>query len=304
MSGPDTAPGRWPSGGAAADGAAPTWRPSHYPVYRMAARGVKIIRAKRQKNFTVMANNVIYDSRLSYRALGLLTYLLSKPDGWETDSERLSEGRKEGRDAIRTAMTELKKAGYLKQVRTQDPATGRWSTGAELTDQPEDGFPVPGVTSTNTPSSQVGPTTGKPTVGYPAVGKPGPLPSTDSKNGQQGLEPGCTLPPDPLRTEARTDGPRTERIGSLTLVANLNNTQQVTSKRAEANSPNSRQQLPIMGLVEGGLSDRIPIDPDQLDLIPAPNPPPELPADPRRAELWPLLANQLTRINTRAVGEP
>jgi len=175
---------------------------------------VRIIRAKRDTHFTVMANDVIFDDRISYRALGLLTFLLSKPDGWETDSDRLSAGRKEGRDAIRSAMNELKAAGYLRQNRTQDPITGRWSTIGELSDTAttppdttEDGFPGPGPTSDNTTNPQVGPTTGfqasaedgfpglgatsanttspqvGPTTGKPTVGFPGPT----SKNGDKEL---------------------------------------------------------------------------------------------------------------------
>lgn len=266
----------------------------------MAARDVRIIRAKRQKNFTVMANNVIYDGRLSYRALGLLTFLLSKPDGWETDSDRLSEGRKEGRDAIRTAMSELKKAGYLKQIRTQDPTTGRWSTGAELTDAPEDGFPVPGVTSGNTMSSQVGPTTGKPTVGYPVVGKPGPIPRTDSKNGQQGLEAGGTLPPDPLRTE-HPSGTRNDQAERLTAVPHLNGTRQVTHQTRARKNTAAQRQIPIMFAIDGALSpEPIPTDPNQLDLIPEPTPPDNA----QRQADWGRLENQLTRINTHTTKEP
>ncbi len=249
---------------------------------------MKILRGKRQKNFTIMANKVIYDDQLSYRALGLLTYLLSKPDGWETDSSRLSEGRKEGRDAVRTAMAELKKAGYLVHRRVQDKGSGRWTTVAELTDEPEDGFPVVGVTSTNRPSSQVGPTTGKPTVGYPDVGKPG----ATSKDADQGLRvrtgtegwlppdprPGAR-PPDPPRHDA-PPGRRTDQPAELTAVPDHNDTKQVTSqtRTREINRP-------LLAIVET----EYPVDDYQLT-IPMEIPPPT-------EVTWADLGAQLARIN-------
>ena len=41
-----------------------------------------IIRAKRDRNFTVIDNCVFADKQLSFAAIGLLCYLLSKPDNW------------------------------------------------------------------------------------------------------------------------------------------------------------------------------------------------------------------------------
>lgn len=117
---------------------------------------MKIIRAHRPKRFTVLDNASIEDIRLSFRALGVLTYLLSRPDGWQTDSTRLAATRKEGRDATRTALRELEAAGYLSRSRVQDPATGRWTTTAQVVDNPGS---LPGD--------------GFPGVGHPAVGLPG-----------------------------------------------------------------------------------------------------------------------------------
>ena len=39
-----------------------------------------IIRSERRKNFTHIDNKVFADNVLSFRAMGLLGYLLSKPD--------------------------------------------------------------------------------------------------------------------------------------------------------------------------------------------------------------------------------
>lgn len=142
---------------------------------------VNIVRGPRRHGFVIVPNKALEDARLSFRARGVLAYLLSRPDGWQTDSERLALGASEGRDAIRTALTELDRAGYLTRTKRQD-AGGHWITECSVTDDPPcwktDAWKsVPGVTSGNGASSQVGPETGKPTVG-----EPGPVvPNTENK---------------------------------------------------------------------------------------------------------------------------
>lgn len=84
-------------------------------------------------------------SPLSYRALGILAWLLSHTDGFEVTTPMLygHDGR-EGREAIRTALRELRDAGYVVQtkVRLDD---GRIVTTTEVRDTPtEDGFPGAG----------------------------------------------------------------------------------------------------------------------------------------------------------------
>lgn len=62
---------------------------------------------------------VLQDERLSFRALGILAHLLSLPDQWRTSATRLAAQRKEGRDAVETALAELDGAGYLSRRRIQ-----------------------------------------------------------------------------------------------------------------------------------------------------------------------------------------
>jgi len=68
------------------------------------------------------------DRTLSLKALGLHTYLMSLPGDWPVDSQRLALACLEGRDAIRTAMAELEKAGLVQVVHI------RTKTGAFVTD--------------------------------------------------------------------------------------------------------------------------------------------------------------------------
>lgn len=87
-----------------------------------------IIRAKRDKNFSIFDNNLLRDSEISFKARGLLTYMLSMPDNWKFYvSELATHSKKEGESAIRSAIEELEKAGYMKRVR-QRGEKGRFSS--------------------------------------------------------------------------------------------------------------------------------------------------------------------------------
>ena len=84
-------------------------------------------------------------SPLSYRALGILAWLLSHTDGFEvTTAMPYGHDGHEGREAIRTALRELRDAGYVVQARVRLD-DGRIVTVTEVRDTPtEDGFPGAG----------------------------------------------------------------------------------------------------------------------------------------------------------------
>lgn len=113
---------------------------------------MKLRRLHNPRGWTSLPNAVLEDRDMSWRARGLLAYLLSRPDGWSTDAERLStlagqpgearSKRAEGRDAVRTALSEIEAAKYLHRVRSQG-AGGLWSTEYYLFDTPtEQAMPV------------------------------------------------------------------------------------------------------------------------------------------------------------------
>lgn len=78
-----------------------------------------ILRKQKKERFTVIDNSIFYDYDLSYKAKGLLCQMLSLPDGWEFSIEGLSKLSTDGESAVRSALTELKEAGYFhrEQVR-------------------------------------------------------------------------------------------------------------------------------------------------------------------------------------------
>ncbi len=95
-----------------------------------------IIRSPRPANgWTVIDNRTLNDQTLSYRARGVLAFVLSKPDNWRTTAAGLARMAPEGRDAVRTALTELETVGYLERRKTRDTA-GRWQTETVVYDRP------------------------------------------------------------------------------------------------------------------------------------------------------------------------
>jgi len=104
-----------------------------------------IVRSARpSSHFTVLSNQVIRDRRLSWRARGILVYLLSQPDNWRTTSAHLASTGQEGRDSVRNALQELETVGYLVRQKHQD-GRGRWTTAVYVFDDPQNpqGFPQP-----------------------------------------------------------------------------------------------------------------------------------------------------------------
>ncbi len=72
-----------------------------------------IIRISRRENpYVQIDKRCLEDARLSWRARGILAYLLSKPDDWKVLVQDLANGGKEGRDAVQAALKELESIGY------------------------------------------------------------------------------------------------------------------------------------------------------------------------------------------------
>lgn len=67
---------------------------------------------KRENSYAQIDKRCLNDDRLSWRARGILAYLLSKPDDWEVVVKDLVQGGKEGREAVQAALIELKNFGY------------------------------------------------------------------------------------------------------------------------------------------------------------------------------------------------
>lgn len=69
---------------------------------------------KRKKNgFTQISNALFEDPKLSWKAKGILGYLLSRPNNWKINKTDLYKRATEGRDAMQKGLNELRENGYL-----------------------------------------------------------------------------------------------------------------------------------------------------------------------------------------------
>lgn len=74
-----------------------------------------IMRTEKNKNYTVMGNYHLRDKELSLKAKGLLSIMLSLPDGWNFSTQGLAMLSSDGETAIRSTLKELEQNGYLKR---------------------------------------------------------------------------------------------------------------------------------------------------------------------------------------------
>ena len=81
-----------------------------------------VFRVEKNQNYSVMSNYHLRDENLTLKAKGLLSQMLSLPDGWDYTLTGLAKINREGKDAIRTAVQELEQAGYIIRRQTHDSA--------------------------------------------------------------------------------------------------------------------------------------------------------------------------------------
>lgn len=81
---------------------------------------MSVFRINKDKNYTVMSNYHLRDKNLSYKAKGLLSFMLSLPDDWDYSMNGLCKVSKENVRAIRSTLHELEEFGYLARERTQN----------------------------------------------------------------------------------------------------------------------------------------------------------------------------------------
>lgn len=80
----------------------------------------KFVKVKKETDYTVVDNTFIKDNRLSWKAKGVMTYLLSLPSDWVIHLTEIETHATDGKDSLRSAITELKKYGYLISEQKKD----------------------------------------------------------------------------------------------------------------------------------------------------------------------------------------
>lgn len=87
---------------------------------------MSIVRVSKRERFVVIDKTGIEDGRLSFRATGILAYLLSKPNDWTISYRDLIQRKTEGKTAVLRALRELEDAGYLQRERKHIAGRYQW----------------------------------------------------------------------------------------------------------------------------------------------------------------------------------
>jgi len=94
-----------------------------------------IFKRRHTANFTTIGNTLFDDERLKLDELGILTWLLSRPENWEVRRPQLRKRFKIGRDALRRIVTNLVKYGWATACRKR-LGNGTFYTIYEIRDEP------------------------------------------------------------------------------------------------------------------------------------------------------------------------
>lgn len=94
-------------------------------------------RHQRREPFVQVPSSTIRDRRLSYKARGILTNLLDRPDGWDVRSEVLAaESDQDGVFTVRSGLHEMGAAGYYRLERRRSRPGGTFTMGTAISETP------------------------------------------------------------------------------------------------------------------------------------------------------------------------
>ena len=118
-----------------------------------------VFRVERNAGYTVMSNHHLRNKDLTLKAKGLLSQMLSLPEDWDFTLAGLSYINREKIDAIREAIRELERAGYIVRSRERDEKGRLRGADYVIYEQPQQ------------PTSDL-PTLENPTLDNPTLEKP------------------------------------------------------------------------------------------------------------------------------------
>ena len=135
---------------------------------------MSVFRVEKNKGYTVMSNHHLRNHTLSLKAKGLLSQMLSLPEDWDYTLQGLAQINKESIDAIREAVRELERAGYIARSRERDERGCLRGTVYTIYEQPH-AEPRPEE------PTQEKPTLEKPMLDFPTLENPTQLNTESTK---------------------------------------------------------------------------------------------------------------------------
>ena len=140
---------------------------------------MSVFRVEKNKGYTVMSNHHLRNHALSLKAKGLLSQMLSLPEDWDYTLQGLAQINKESIDAIREAVRELERAGYIERSRERDGRGCLRGTVYTIYEQPH-AEPTPEEPTQEKPALD-NPTLEKPMLDKPTLENPTQLNTESTK---------------------------------------------------------------------------------------------------------------------------
>lgn len=139
-----------------------------------------ITRRRYERDYTQMANEFLKDTRLSWKAKGIIAYVQMLPDDWVLNMRDLTNRATDGRDSLYSGIKELEQYGYCEKQMRRNPDGTIAGYAYEICDksvfQPCTENPV-----TDAPQPE-NPDTVKPDTGKPGTENPTLINTNDSKD--------------------------------------------------------------------------------------------------------------------------
>ena len=163
-----------------------------------------VFRIERTRDYTVMSNHHLRNGKLSLKAKGLLSMMLSLPEDWNYTTRGLAAICKEGVDAIGGALRELETAGYIVRHQLRDRQGRISDTEYVIYEQPQPKNPDTPQPDTASPDTE------NPYLEKPDTEKPAEL-NIDKSNTQKSITHRSSTDSIPFRETAAARPP--ERKG-------------------------------------------------------------------------------------------
>ena len=163
-----------------------------------------VFRIERTRDYTVMSNHHLRNEKLSLKAKGLLSMMLSLPEDWNYTTRGLAKICKEGVDAIGGALRELETAGYIVRHQLRNRQGRISDTEYVIYEQPQPKNPD------TPPPDTASPDTENPDMDKPDTEKPAEL-NIEKSNTQKSITHGSSTDSIPFREKTAAGPP--ERKG-------------------------------------------------------------------------------------------
>ncbi len=183
-----------------------------------------VFRIEKTRDYTVMANHHLRNRDLTLKAKGLMSVMLSLPDDWDYTLKGLAHISREGVDAIREAVRELERAGYIIRTRVRNEKGQLTVTEYVIYEQPRKPEAVTESPVSDSPVLEKpileNPTLDNPALDFPALGLPAlenptQLNTHRTSTHKEKIEKSIPYAPNPYQSNPYPSTPAREQRPSL-----------------------------------------------------------------------------------------